>query len=76
MKIQYSVLVAFCVLGPWNGSGLGSQTLGENSNWPQWRGPSGTGVTSAADVVTTWGPAENVKWRIKLPEAGNSTPVV
>ena len=29
-----------------------------------------------ADVVTRWGRDQNVKWRIDLPEAGNSTPIV
>ena len=50
--------------------------FGDDQNWPQWRGPEGTGVTSSAGVVTQWGPDQNVKWRIDLPEAGNSTPIV
>ena len=53
-----------------------SHGSGEDANWPQWRGPDGSGKTSAADVVTHWGPDQNVKWRLELPEAGNSTPVV
>lgn len=47
-----------------------------NDNWPQWRGPVGTGKTSAAASVTTWGPDQNIRWRTELPEAGNSTPIV
>lgn len=50
--------------------------LGDDSHWPQWRGPNGSGKTAAVDVVTEWGPDHNVKWRLDLPEAGNSTPVV
>ncbi len=50
--------------------------LADDLNWPQWRGPEGSGKTSAKDAVTEWGPEQNVKWRIDLPEAGNSTPVV
>lgn len=46
------------------------------TNWPQWRGPAGTGKTSAAAIVTTWGVEKNVRWRTELPEAGNSTPIV
>lgn len=53
-----------------------SPGVGEDSNWPQWRGPNGSGKTSAVDVVTHWGPDQNVKWQLDLPEAGNSTPVV
>jgi outer membrane protein assembly factor BamB len=55
---------------------IASPGFGEDLNWPQWRGPNGTGKTSAVDVVTHWGPEQNVKWRFDLPEAGNSTPVV
>ncbi len=53
-----------------------SLSFGDNPNWPQWRGPAGSGATSTVDVVTQWGPDQNVKWRIDLPEAGNSTPIV
>lgn len=45
-------------------------------DWPQWRGPKGSGKTAAANAVTQWGPDQNVKWRIDLPEPGNSTPIV
>jgi outer membrane protein assembly factor BamB len=53
-----------------------SQAIGEDQNWPQWRGPAGTGVSSTMGVVSQWGPGQNVKWRIELPEPGNSTPIV
>ena len=56
--------------------GIATPTLAEQSNWPQWRGPTGTGEAPAANVVTEWGQEQNVKWRIELPEAGNSTPIV
>ncbi len=55
---------------------IGSPGFGNDPNWPQWRGPNGSGKTSATDVVTQWGPEQHVKWRIALPEAGNSTPIV
>lgn len=55
---------------------LATSALAETSHWPQWRGPNGTGETPATDVVTQWGPDQNVHWRIELPEPGNSTPVV
>src|SRR6056297_2377631 len=49
---------------------------GDPSNWPQWRGPDGTGEIPVGDALTSWGPEQNVKWRIELPEPGNSTPIV
>src|SRR5688572_29674969 len=46
------------------------------ADWPAWRGPSGIGVSTEVDLPTKWSPTENVRWRIALPEAGNSTPIV
>lgn len=45
-------------------------------NWPGWRGPEGTGVTSETALPLTWSATENVRWKIALPEPGNSTPIV
>jgi len=45
-------------------------------NWPQWRGPDGMGVSSERNVPLRWGTNENVRWRVPLPERGNSTPIV
>ena len=45
-------------------------------NWPGWRGPHGDGHTAETDLPLKWGPTENVKWKVALPERGNSTPVV
>lgn len=45
--------------------------------WPAWRGDLlGSGRTSDPDLPLEWGPEKNVRWRVKLPERGNSTPVV
>src|SRR4051794_35236150 len=46
------------------------------ANWPAWRGPLGTGITEEKDLPVKWSTTENVKWRVPLPEPGNSTPVV
>ncbi len=46
-------------------------------NWPSWRGDLlGSGVTSETQLPRQWGPKKNLRWRIALPERGNSTPVV
>jgi len=45
-------------------------------NWPQWRGPQGTGVSSESNLPLQWSPTKNVRWKVKLPERGNSTPIV
>lgn len=45
--------------------------------WPAWRGDLlGSGKSPGENIPVTWGKEKNVKWRVELPEAGNSTPVV
>ena len=45
-------------------------------NWPAWRGPEGTGVSTENGLPVRWDQSENVRWRVTLPERGNSTPIV
>ncbi len=45
-------------------------------NWPAWRGPQGTGISGERGLPLTWGPKQNVRWKVALPAPGNSTPVV
>jgi PQQ-like domain len=45
-------------------------------NWPGWRGPRGDGTSAEKGLPTTWSPTENVRWKVKLPGPGNSSPIV
>ena len=45
-------------------------------NGPAWRGPLGTGVCLEKKLPTEWSATRNVKWKVALPERGNSSPVV
>ena len=45
-------------------------------NWPAWRGPTGQGHSTEKNLPTKWSATENVRWKIDLPDAGNSTPIV
>ena len=47
------------------------------ADWPFWRGDlAGSGVTTETNLPTKWDKKKNVKWRVALPEAGNSSPVI
>ena len=46
------------------------------NQWPQWRGPLGTGVAPNAEPPLVWSDTRNVRWRTALPGVGHSTPVV
>ena len=53
------------------------EVTGEGAKfWPRWRGPSGQGFVAAGKYSNTWSPTTNVKWRVKLPGSGNSSPIV
>ncbi len=45
-------------------------------DWPGWRGPAGTGVSTESDLPTRWSATENVRWKVPIPGAGVSAPVV
>ena len=45
-------------------------------DWPQFRGPNGSGVSDETGVPTSWGPDENVRWKVDLPGRSVASPVV
>jgi outer membrane protein assembly factor BamB len=45
-------------------------------NWPAWRGPTGQGHCAETDLPLKWSATENVKWKVPLPDNGNSTPII
>ena len=45
-------------------------------DWPQFRGPTGEGVSDAKDVPLRWDATQNVKWSVEIPGSGWSSPVV
>ena len=51
-----------------------SATVPAAENWVRFRGPNGTGISSAVNVPVEFGPDKNVKWKTPLPP-GHSSPV-
>jgi outer membrane protein assembly factor BamB len=45
-------------------------------NWPAWRGPTGQGFCEEKNLPLKWSAKDNVKWKVKLADPGNSTPVI
>jgi outer membrane protein assembly factor BamB len=45
-------------------------------NWPQFRGPSGAGLSTETGVPAGWATHQNVAWTAKVPGYGWSSPVV
>ncbi len=52
---------------------LGTRAWG---NWPMWRGPAATGAAGQANPPLRWSETENIKWKVKVPGEGSSSPVI
>ena len=65
MRAALSVVIALALTGP---------LLAED--WPQFRGPTGQGVSTETGLPTEWSPDRGVAWRTPLPGGGWSSPIV
>ena len=55
---------------------LSLTTVGSAANWPQWRGPDGSGVSNEKNLPAEWSPTKNVKWKTPIAGRGHSSPIV
>ena len=55
---------------------LCSIRAGGEENWPQFRGPTGQGVSDAKGLPTTWSESKNVKWKTAIHGKSWSSPVI
>ena len=62
-----SWILVFCLLL--------SPASGEQGDWTRFRGPNGTGISDAAGVPVAW-TDRDYNWKVELPGAGHSSPVV
>ena len=46
------------------------------SNWPQWRGPAGSGISDEKNLPTQWSTAKNIKWKTPIAGRAHSSPIV
>jgi outer membrane protein assembly factor BamB len=45
-------------------------------DWPEFRGPTGQGVTTEAGLPTEWGEDAGIAWSVPIPGLGWSSPIV
>jgi outer membrane protein assembly factor BamB len=45
------------------------------TEWSRFRGPNGSGISTATKVPVEFGPAKNLLWRLELPQ-GHSSPII
>jgi outer membrane protein assembly factor BamB len=69
-RVGISLVIAIVAIATLN------TTVGARGNWPQWRGPSGQGISSEKNLPATWGPGKNIKWKTPIAGRGHSSPIV
>jgi hypothetical protein len=45
-------------------------------DWPQFRGPTGQGISTEKNLPSEWGPEKNVVWKTAIPGLGWSSPIL
>src|SRR5512132_3317742 len=71
MKVSSSRLAVFLALA----LTVPAAALLRGADWPDWRGPARTGVSTETGLPSSWSPAgQNLAW--KAPYGGRSSPVV
>jgi len=65
MNVSRTLGFALLALGP-----LSAQ------DWPEFRGPTGDGMSASKGVPTVWSAENNVKWKVELARPANGSPVV
>lgn len=73
MRNSIGGLVVTCLLAVAADAERGA---GAPNDWPQWRGPLGTGVAPNAQPPVEWSETKNIRWKAAVPGKGHATPIV
>lgn len=66
MKNMLALVLAFLTIAPLSAA-----------DWPDWRGPNRDGkLPDAEKFPVRWSASEGIRWRVPLPDRGNSSPIV
>ena len=68
--MKKTILIGYCLLPL-----LAWAADEPNHNWPQWRGPLGTGAAPSSNPPTTWSETENIRWKVPIPGQGHASPI-
>jgi outer membrane protein assembly factor BamB len=69
IRIFGAALIALSVLS------AGPRALGAD-DWPQFRGPTGQGISTVIGVPVSWSASKNIAWKTPVPGRGWSSPVL
>ncbi len=78
MELRRSAAIVLGVgtVATWLASVAMTQAPAADRYWPQWRGPSATGVSKHADPPAEWSETKNIRWKIEIPGRGMASPVI
>lgn len=51
-------------------------TVATGTEWSQFRGRDGQGISESKDLPSTWSTNQNIAWKVPLPGPGGSSPIV
>ncbi len=70
-RLSNTLVISFIVT-------LSAMTAGasKSSNWPQWRGPDGQGVSVEKGLPDEWSGTKNVRWKTPIEGRGHSSPII
>ena len=71
------VVLAVLAIATTSTAVLAEETAADRRDqWPQWRGPLGTGVAPHGTPPLTWNESDNIRWKVAIPGLGHSPPIV
>ena len=68
-----AIVMALTLLAVWPESVHAQES---ESDWRQFRGPSRQGQSKETELPDEWSPSQNILWKVDLPGAGSSSPIV
>ncbi len=57
-------------------SAVATAACAAGEDWPQFRGPSGQGLSSETGIPHEWSETRNIRWKTTLPGTGWSSPAI
>jgi outer membrane protein assembly factor BamB len=74
VRLPLVLIICLLAVSAFQSSPINASTKG--SNWPQWRGPAGQGVSEEKNLPTEWSSTKNIQWKTPIAGRGHSSPIV
>ncbi len=76
MNRPAAAIAAFLCVSTFAVAFAGAPDTSGDRYWPQWRGPTGTGLAPHGDPPVEWSETKNLRWKVEIPGGGHATPIV